>query len=58
MGNMFSESLAEFIKNNEAIQDVDISCNQISEANALALRDALEANKNMIRIDVRANELT
>jgi hypothetical protein len=54
---MFSESLAEFIKNNEAIQDVDISCNQISEANAVALRDALEDNKNMIRIDVRANEL-
>lgn len=27
LGNMFSESLAEYLKMNESIENVDISCN-------------------------------
>lgn len=55
---MFSESLAEFLKMNESIENVDISCNQISESNASTLKDSLEGNPNMIQIDVRSNDLT
>lgn len=55
---MFSESLAEFVKMNQSIQNLDISCNQISESNAETLKDSLQSNPNIVQIDVRANQLT
>lgn len=57
LGNMFCESLAEFLKMNESIQSVDVSCNVIQESNAATLKDSLEGNQNITSIDVRSNEL-
>lgn len=58
LGNMFCESLAEFLKMNPSIEGVDISCNQIQESNAATLKDSLEGNQNITSIDVRSNELS
>ena len=52
---MFCESLAEFLKANESIRTLDVSCNQIQESNAATLKDSLESNKTITSIDVRAN---
>ena len=57
LGNMFCESLAEFLKSNESIRHLDISCNSITDSNSATLKDSLESNKNITSIDVRANKL-
>lgn len=56
LGNMFCESLAEFVNVNESIQSVDVSCNNIQESNAETLMESLEKNPNITKIDVRMNE--
>ena len=48
LGNMFSESLAEFVKMNQSIQSLDVSCNQITESNAETLKDSLQSNPNVV----------
>ena len=48
LGNMFCESLAEFLKMNQSIRKLDISCNFIEESNAATLKDSLEGNPNII----------
>jgi cell fate (sporulation/competence/biofilm development) regulator YlbF (YheA/YmcA/DUF963 family) len=55
---MFAESLSEFLKLNESIQSVDISCNQIEESSVQTLKDSLQGNPNITQIDVRSNQLT
>ena len=55
---MFCESLAEFLKLNESIKILDISCNFIDDSNAATLKDSLEGNPNIIEIDVRNNQLS
>jgi len=57
LGNMFCESLAEFIKLNESIEKLDISCNYVEESNAATLKDSLEHNPRIVKIDVRNNKL-
>ena len=57
LGNNFCESLAEFVKLNDKIAVLDISCNDIEESNAATLMDSLESNSNIISIDVRKNKL-
>ncbi len=54
---MFCEHLSEYLKLNPDIRKVDISCNFIEESNAAILKDSLEHNKNIIKIDVRNNLL-
>lgn len=58
LGHMFCESLAEFLKINQTIRRVDISCNFIDDSNANTLKDSLETNTNIIEIDVRNNQLS
>jgi len=55
LGNMFCESLAEYLKLNESIKKLDISCNEVEESNAATLKDSLEGNPNIIEIQVRNN---
>ena len=55
---MFCESLAEFLKLNQSIKILDISCNFIDDSNAATLKDSLEGNNNIIEIDVRNNQLS
>ena len=52
---MFSESLAEFLKSDRALERLDISCNFLDESNAGTLKASLEGNPNIIEIDVRGN---
>ena len=58
LGNMFCESLAEYLKLNESIKKLDISCNEVEESNAATLKDSLEGNPNIIEIQVRNNQFT
>lgn len=44
LGNMFCESLSEYITNNKEIHKLDISCNNIEESNAPTLKGSLMAN--------------
>ena len=55
---MFCESLAEFLKLNQTIRHLDISCNFIDDSNASTLKDSLESNTNIIDVDVRNNQLS
>ena len=54
---MFCESLAEFLKLNQSIKILDISCNFVDDSNANTLKASLEGNPNIIEIDVRNNQL-
>lgn len=58
LDNMFAESLAEYLKMNEHITAVDISCNVIQESAAATLKDSLIGNPNITEIDVRSNHFT
>ena len=51
LGNMFCESLSEYLKLNEFIQKIDISANFIEDSNAATLTDSLENNPNIIKIE-------
>ena len=55
LGNMFCESLSEYITNNKEIAKLDISCNKIEESNAPTLKGSLMANEQIIQFDVRKN---
>lgn len=55
LGQVFCESLAEFLQQNKAIRRLDISCNQIEDSHAATLKDSLINNPNIIEIDVRQN---
>lgn len=55
---MFCESLTKFLKVNNHIRRLDISCNFIDDSNALTLKGSLESNTNIIEIDVRNNQLS
>ena len=58
LGNMFCESLTEYISYNQHIQKLDISSNQIEESNATTLKSSLTANPRIIQFDVRRNGFT
>ena len=58
LAHQFCEKLSEFLKLNEYIRSVDISCNFIDDGNVGVLKDAIESNPNIIELDVRSNELT
>ena len=58
LGHMFCESLAEFLKINQSIKSLDISCNFIDDSNAATLKDSLIGAPNIIEIDVRENKLS
>ena len=55
LGNMFCESLSEYITNNKEIKELDISCNKIEESNAPTLKGSLVANEQIIFFDVSKN---
>lgn len=48
LGNMFCESLSEYISYNSSIKKLDISSNQIDESNAPTLKGSLVANERII----------
>ena len=48
LGNMFCESLSEYISYNTSIKKLDISSNQIDESNAATLKGSLVANERII----------
>jgi hypothetical protein len=58
LGNSFCESLAEYLKLNESIRKLDISCNEVSESNAATLKDSLTSNYRITEIQVRNNHFT
>ena len=58
LGNMFCESLSEYISYNEYIRKLDISSNQIDEINAATLKGSLLANERIIFFDVNKNGFT
>ena len=58
LGNMFCESLSEYITNNKEIRKLDISCNKIEESNAPTLKGSLLANEQIIFFDVTKNLFT
>lgn len=58
LANMFCESLAEYLKINESIKKLDVSCNEIEESNAATLKDSLEGNPNIVEIQMRNNHFT
>ena len=58
LGHMFCESLSEYLKMNQAIRRIDISCNFIDDSNASTLKDSLESNENIIYIDIRNNQFS
>lgn len=58
LGQMFCESLSEFLKLNKTIKKLDISCNFINDSNASTLKDSLESNTNITDVDVRNNQLS
>lgn len=55
LGNMFCESLSEYISYNTSIKKLDISSNQIDESNAPTLKGSLDANERIIKFDVKRN---
>lgn len=58
LGNMFCESLSEFISYNQHIKRLDISSNQIDESNSETLKGSLLANDRIIQFDVKKNGFT
>jgi len=56
LGNLFCEHLSEYLKLNQDIQKVDISCNSIEESSAAILKDSLLNNKNIIQCTIRNNK--
>jgi len=48
LGNMFCESLSEYISYNKNIKMLDISSNAIEESNANTLKGALMQNERII----------
>ena len=58
LGNMFCESLSEYISYNTSIKKLDISSNQIDESNAPTLKGSLVANERIIQFDVKRNGFT
>ena len=58
LGNMFCESLSEYISYNTHIKRLDISSNQIDESNAETLKGSLLANDRIIQFDVKKNGFT
>ena len=57
----FVESLAELIKSNKTLCNIDISCNFIDEENAQVitmLKEALRGNGRIIDFDIRNNQLS
>ena len=58
LGNMFCESLAEYISYNTSIKCLDISSNQIDESNSQTLKSSLVANERIIQFDVKRNGFT
>ena len=55
LGNMFCESLSEYITYNTSIKRLDISSNQIDESNAETLKGSLLANDRIVQFDVKRN---
>ena len=55
LGNMFCESLSEYISYNVFIKKLDISSNQIDESNAATLKGSLLANDRIVFFDVNKN---
>lgn len=58
LGNMFCESLSEYISYNQSIKRLDISSNQIDESNAATLKGSLLSNERIIQFDVKKNGFT
>ena len=58
LGNMFCESLSEYISYNTFIKKLDISSNQIDESNAATLKGSLLANDRILQFDVKRNGFT
>ena len=58
LGNMFCESLSEYISYNTFVKRLDISSNQIDESNAETLKGSLLANDRIIQFDVKRNGFT
>ena len=58
LGNMFCESLSEYISYNTFIKKLDISSNQIDESNAATLKGSLMANDRIVFFDVNRNGFT
>ena len=48
LGNMFCESLAEYISYNASIQKIDISSNQVDESNSQTLKSSLVSNERIV----------
>jgi hypothetical protein len=58
LGNMFCESLSEYISYNTFVKRLDISSNQIDESNAETLKGSLLANDRIVQFDVKKNGFT
>lgn len=58
LGNLFCESLSEYISYNTSIKKLDISSNQIEESTSATLKGALMENDRIVQLDVRRNKLT
>ena len=58
LGNMFCESLSEYISYNQSIKRLDISSNEIDDSNAATLKGSLLANERIIQFDVKENKFT
>ena len=55
LGNMFCESLSEYISYNPYIKRLDISSNAIEESNAATLTGSLRSNERIVQFDVQRN---
>lgn len=58
LGNMFCESLSEYLSYNQSIMKLDISSNEIDESNSATLKGSLLANDRIIQFDVKKNKFT
>lgn len=58
LGNMFCESLSEYLSYNQSIKRLDISSNSIEESNAATLKGSLLANERIVQFDVKKNGFT
>ena len=58
LGNMFCESLSEYLSYNQSIKRLDISSNSIEESNAATLKGSLLANERIVQFDVKRNGFT
>ena len=52
LGNMFCESLSEYLSYNQSIKRLDISSNEIDEGNAATLKGILIDNDRIVQFDV------